>query len=526
MKSLRIKGLRSIEDSGYIRLKPLTFLLGENSSGKSTFLRTLPLLKQSTENNTRGPILWYDSTVDFGSFRDSLSHFSNEETISFGIEVDALQLKELTPTRYISNGGIVDGSIKIELCVCEGKDNSTVVRSTTIEYKGNKTKLIFDKPNKLTSIICNGYELIDFFDKAQVNPSSNKFIFPEIGFTGKQDWYGRYDNLYNSELREEIEKFIDKFKHGKSNSIAIAKKVTRLSTTRKSELITDFRALSSTQTWKNRTAHLTENSAEIEYLLSLLLASRLPWILVPLNIYISSELSNVNYIAPLRATAERYYRDQDLNIENVDFQGKNLAMFIRNLSEKKSKDYRDWLLKNFGFYLESKSTSGHLSLRITYAGSKRSYNVTDMGFGFSQILPILTQLWFTRHKAKQSNTSSYRYEHSKQYLVIEQPELHLHPRFQSKIVDVLVRMLNYLSEDNLELCIIIETHSETIINQIGHRIGTKSDEDLNLNSDDVSIVIFDKLSPDIATEVSTSKFNSDGMLVDWPWGFFEPELDL
>jgi AAA15 family ATPase/GTPase len=43
MDAIRLKNLRSLEDTGFIDLKPITFLLGSNSSGKSTFLRSLPL---------------------------------------------------------------------------------------------------------------------------------------------------------------------------------------------------------------------------------------------------------------------------------------------------------------------------------------------------------------------------------------------------------------------------------------------------------------------------------------------------
>jgi predicted ATPase len=46
MDSIRIQNLRCLSDTGFIQIKPITVLLGQNSSGKSTFLRVLPLLKQ------------------------------------------------------------------------------------------------------------------------------------------------------------------------------------------------------------------------------------------------------------------------------------------------------------------------------------------------------------------------------------------------------------------------------------------------------------------------------------------------
>ena len=69
MIKLRIRNLRSLEDTGPIELRPLTLLVGKNSSGKSTLLRVLPLLRQSIEVDTAGPLLWFGRYVDFGSFR-------------------------------------------------------------------------------------------------------------------------------------------------------------------------------------------------------------------------------------------------------------------------------------------------------------------------------------------------------------------------------------------------------------------------------------------------------------------------
>ncbi|MFN9361538.1 MAG: AAA family ATPase, partial [Pseudanabaena sp.] len=68
LQAVRIEGLRSLTDTGFIDIKPLTILVGENSSGKSTFLRFFPLLRQSLEANTAGPILW-SGFVDFGTYQ-------------------------------------------------------------------------------------------------------------------------------------------------------------------------------------------------------------------------------------------------------------------------------------------------------------------------------------------------------------------------------------------------------------------------------------------------------------------------
>ena len=81
----RIQNLRSIKDSGDIKLKPIMILLGANSSGKSTFLRSFPLFTQSVDKKLRGPIAWFDTSfVDFGDFKTAKNKYADEsDGISF-----------------------------------------------------------------------------------------------------------------------------------------------------------------------------------------------------------------------------------------------------------------------------------------------------------------------------------------------------------------------------------------------------------------------------------------------------------
>jgi len=76
MESIRIKNVKSLMDTNEVFLSPITLLVGKNSSGKSTFLRTFPLIKQSIRKRTDGPLLWagdVDDYVDFGSFLETVT---------------------------------------------------------------------------------------------------------------------------------------------------------------------------------------------------------------------------------------------------------------------------------------------------------------------------------------------------------------------------------------------------------------------------------------------------------------------
>ena len=54
----KVKNYRSIADSGEIDLRPLTVVVRKNSAAKSSFIRLLPLLKQTLERKISDTLLW------------------------------------------------------------------------------------------------------------------------------------------------------------------------------------------------------------------------------------------------------------------------------------------------------------------------------------------------------------------------------------------------------------------------------------------------------------------------------------
>ena len=101
------------------------------------------------------------------------------------------------------------------------------------------------------------------------------------------------------------------------------------------------------------------------------------------------------------------------------------------------------------------------------------------------------------------------------YEAIEQPELHLHPALQAKLIDVFSQLA--LEKKDEKIKFILETHSETMINRLGYLIYKKK-----LSPEMVNVVIFDKNDTGNTT-VSQTKFNDQGQLEKWPIGFFDPD---
>src|SRR6266496_464795 len=89
-KSVSLENFRGFKKAVPIPLAPLTFLVGPNSSGKSSIYDALLLLTQSEVMLTDEPPLvptWIGSLVDLGSFKDAVYDHKTSLTIKLGVEL-------------------------------------------------------------------------------------------------------------------------------------------------------------------------------------------------------------------------------------------------------------------------------------------------------------------------------------------------------------------------------------------------------------------------------------------------------
>lgn len=138
---------------------------------------------------------------------------------------------------------------------------------------------------------------------------------------------------------------------------------------------------------------------------------------------------------------------------------------------------------------------GH-ELKVGLANSDSTHDLTHVGVGVSQVLPILVMCLL-------ADTDST--------LVFEQPELHLHPKVQTLLGDFFLSMA---------LCnkqCIVETHSEYFIDRLRFRIAAASPEK-ELNSQ-AKIYFVEK--PSQGSSFREVVINEYGAISDWPEGFFD-----
>lgn len=134
-------------------------------------------------------------------------------------------------------------------------------------------------------------------------------------------------------------------------------------------------------------------------------------------------------------------------------------------------------------------------LQVRMSDVPKSHDLTNVGVGVSQVLPIVVMALLAPEDS---------------VLVLEQPELHLHPRVQTRLGDFL------LSLAQLGKQCIIETHSEHLIYRLRRRVAESEDETL---ADLIGLYFVERVNGE--TDLRPSLMSRFGAINDWPSGFFD-----
>lgn len=504
MNHLGLKNFRCLKDTGDIEIRPITILLGENSAGKSTFLRVFPLLRQTFESRTRSPLLWFGRLVDFGEFDDVV--FTGEKNREISVKIGSSMIKEVSRNLYSKE--LERTKYSIAIFIKKDEKDSTYSRKISIELFDQKIDLFIKKDQVFDKVLINGDDYVKCFE--------NKSRIGSIGWIPSTKFKNSaHENyIYFEEFLMELIDFARSKIHRSYVENSIKNMLRKVTIDNNINMLENLKKVFKGKIRKeNNFNGINIESRLFKDFRNLIIANFLPRIFNNINEDIFAISNSINYIDPLRATANRFYRFQDLSVDEIDSRGQNLPMFIDALPESQKKEFNEWTRKHFAFHVEPKKSSGHLSLMLVESELK-SNNLADSGFGFSQILPIITQLWW---QTKQSNNLWRKNPRNgnDHILVMEQPELHLHPKMQAMIADAFVAAIKTAKEKKLSLKIVAETHSEAIINRIGELIDKGE-----ISKDDVNVVLFERDSADSPTTVRSVEFDEGGYLKNWPYGFF------
>jgi len=137
-----------------------------------------------------------------------------------------------------------------------------------------------------------------------------------------------------------------------------------------------------------------------------------------------------------------------------------------------------------------------MSLSVAPKGVGRFVDLTAVGVGVSQVMPVVLLCLWSRPNS---------------LILIEQPELHLHPAMQLKLADFLIECTRSGRQ------IIVETHSEHLVNRLRRRVANDSTRTLSRSIG----LLFAEQKNGVSQYRATTISESGGLSEGWPEGFLD-----
>lgn len=224
---------------------------------------------------------------------------------------------------------------------------------------------------------------------------------------------------------------------------------------------------------------------------------------------------SIFYLGPFRTKALRLYSWSGMEPESVGNVGENTVPSILAAKRRKIglgykipvKAFQEIIaqkLKDMGLIDEFKvepisDKRQEYDVKVRSRGSKDFVDLPDVGFGVSQVLPVLVQCFYAPPNS---------------IIIMEQPEIHLHPSAQAALADVLIEVIKSKQDGkdrNIQL--IIETHSEHFLRRLQRRIAEDT-----ISRDKVSAYFANTST--YPTKLEQLEIDLFGNIQNWPEHFF------
>jgi len=421
-----------------IQLGKVTGIFGTNSSGKSSLIHILLMLKQTKNNPDRSIALDFgseDKFADLGTYHDVISQHDETKNLSF----------DLT------------WSLKDELKIQDIEGSS-------------KSVLFSGKILKLSSTVGLKDKLLE------VKKLSYQFSDVEFSIGAKQSKSNEF------ELRAEGADERTSFRFTRTVG-----RNWKLPQSTKYYLFPD-----QAKTYYQNADFLSQFETAYE-----------------------AEMDDIYYLGPLRSFPKRSYQWSGTSPTDVGQQGEltinailaaTLKGEVRNLTKgTRYKTFQEmvayWLKKLgliYSFRVEEIApNSNHYKTYVKKENGSTEVALTDVGFGVSQILPVIVLLYYVPEGST---------------VLFEQPEIHLHPAVQSELADLI---LTVSKTRNVQ--VIVESHSEHFIRRLQRRVA----EDTNTKPDLKLYFFSTKRGKASYQELDLDMF---GVIHNWPENFFGDEM--
>lgn len=420
-----------------IELGQVTGLFGTNSSGKSSLLQFLLMLKQTKNATDRGLILDFGGPgqlVNLGSYKDVIHSHNVENDLRWKINWSLPQnINIFDPTKKRTEVLASDSSIRIRSVV---RQHGQTLASDFLEYR------------------FGGYDF---------SISPKKVGGTEFQLSAK--------TTVKSEFR---------FVRNKQRAWALPGPI-------KTHLFPD-----QAKTYYQNASFLSSLEAEYELM-----------------------MDSIYYLGPLREYPKREYPWSGSSPLDVGLRGEKTIEAMLSASARSEqrnlggrthyKPFQEmiahWLkeLKLIhDFKIEEIGEGANLYRAVVKRDAKSpSALLTDVGFGVSQVLPALVLLYYVPEGST---------------IIMEQPEIHLHPSVQSGLADVILTVAK-----TRKLQVIVESHSEHMLRRFQRRVADKT-----FDSKNIKLYFCDSANGE--STLVDLKLNIFGEILNWPPTFFGDEM--
>lgn len=402
---LQLKNFKAWTDTGLVDLKPVTMLLGANSSGKSTLIQSLLLLRQTVQSP--------DRTIHLNLGGDELHDFFN-----FG-DFDNVLTQGASPRQF---------QIRFDF--------------HRPEIKGKVTAGSFQCSYGQTS---SGAVEVQSMRLSQADDRQITVVRREKG---------AYSLTVNTESQVRM----------KSRDLAPERSI----------------ALSA----KALTA-LGTDSAMVE----------------DMSLAVRRELESIVYLGPLRRKPERDYVWNKSKPGEVGVDG-HKAVDVLLASTLLRGDDKSEITDSVSYWLKRMKVAEKLEVRQIGRSTRYEVvihrdgviaNLRDVGIGISQVLPVLTVAYF----APSGST-----------ILLEEPEIHLHPLAQSVLAELFVEV-----SKKRKVQFIVETHSEHLFRRMQTLVAKEKTK-----VDDCAMYFVEKGKK--GAQLRLLNLDEYGRLTNWPDYFF------
>ena len=470
IKAFQLKNFKAFEDTKKIELKPVTVLAGPNSGGKSSILQSLLLLKQTLETEVPGVAL---------NLAGRFLQFSGFEELAFG--KPSLGKCEVT-YQFLVGTGLPSALFRrygsdAPLAGPRGSGRHELRTSVEISFrhrkKGEDAPTVRPYRCVLKSFLGDlvGPELT-------IQLRGNRYVTKRVG-KGEFGEFGPSSSRLRTMTDVEFNHFLPSYHYLKAVS-------------------------------DETVGPLDRDRIPLD-----------PLFRIPLARLRHELEDNLRYLGPLREEPRRAYLHSGSPSPEIGRKGEYAAQvlwvekdrrvrFVRNLHEEPVTstlmEAVSQTFVNLGVaepidVSSMKRLIYQVLFRIGQKSSGKQVTIADVGFGMSQLLPIVVI-------GLRSPESSM--------LIFEQPEIHLHPKLQSKLADFMLGLAAVGKR------VLVETHSDYFIHRLRRRIAEdKSDAMRN----DVSILFVRPPMDNGGAVVEPLCVDEYGVIKNWPPDFFPESGD-